>query len=367
VLFTLASGAFAAYAISYYSMQAHLTANLLFVWLLLTPTPYRAFGAGVVGSLALVLHNPFPHVLFAAPWIIAFARSRDERRFFFALILGYLPLTFLIGAGWLYLREFVSAGHSGFNVISDNINAVFRLPDQSMIDIRVAEIVKMWVWAVPSLFLLAVLGRLGRGDDRHVRLLAQSAALTFVGYVFVIFDQGHGWGYRYFQSAWGVVPILAACAMTSRPQSNDRLAAFAGAAAILNLVLVVPVQLMQMNGIITRHSAQLPPPRKPGNNVYFVCDGGFYRADLVQSDPILRDNDLILFSGGDVLDAELVRQNWPTAVLVERALGVQEWNLGPKDQRQMSKDLPGIKRFVFSYSGRAPWNGSLDARPRPDS
>ncbi|HMH28203.1 MAG TPA: hypothetical protein VK580_06440 [Steroidobacteraceae bacterium] len=367
VLFTLASGTFAAYAISYYSMQAHLTANLLFVWLLLKPNPYRAFGAGVVGSLALVLHNPFPHILFAAPWIIAFARSKDQRQSFFALILGYLSLTFLVGAGWLYLRELVTSGNSGFNVISDNVNTVFRLPDRSMIDIRVAEIVKMWIWAVPCLLLLAVLGRLRRGDDQHIRLLTQSAVLTFVGYLFFIFDQGHGWGYRYFHSAWGVVPILAACAMNSQAQSNDRLAAFAGAAAILNLVLVVPMQMMQMNGIITRHSAQLPSPRRPGNNVYFVSDGGFYRADLVQSDPLLRDNDLILFSRGDVLDAELMRQNWPAAVLVERRIGVEEWNLGPKDQRQVSKDLPGIKRFVFSYSGRALSSGSLDARPRPDS
>jgi hypothetical protein len=361
VLFTLASGAFAAYAISYYSMQAHLTANLLFVWLLLKPTPYRAFGAGVVGSLALVLHNPFPHVLFAVPWIIAIARSRDQRRSFFALILGYLPLTILIGAGWLYLREIVTSGNAGFNVIGENINAVFRLPNQSMINIRAAEIVKMWIWAVPCLFLLAVLGRLRRGDDGRVRLLTQSAVLTFVGYVFFIFDQGHGWGYRYFHSAWGVVPILAACAMNSRPQSHDRLAAFAGAAAILNLVLVVPVQMMQIDGIITRHSAQLPPPRRPGNDVYFVSDGGFYRADLVQSDPQLRDNDLILFSGGDVLDAELVRQNWPTAVLVESGRGVEEWNLGPADQRKVSKDLPGTKRFEFAYSEHAPAAGVSNA------
>src|ERR1700722_5138091 len=105
VLFTLASGAFAAYAISYYSMQAHLTVSLLFVWLLMKPPPYRAFGAGVVGSLALMLHNPFPHVLFAAPWIIAIARSREQRRCFFPLILGFLPLTILMGVGWLYLRE----------------------------------------------------------------------------------------------------------------------------------------------------------------------------------------------------------------------------------------------------------------------
>ena len=155
--------------------------------------------------------------------------------------------------------------------------------------------------------------------------------------------------------------------MNPRPQSNDRLAAFAGAAAILNLVLVVPVQMMQVNGIITRHSAQLPPPRRPGNNVYLVSDGEFYRADLVQSDPLLRDNDLILFSRGEVLDAELMRQNWPAAVLVERRLGVEEWNLGPKDQRQVSKDMPSIKHFVFSYAGQALSSGILDARPRPDS
>ena len=161
--------------------------------------------------------------------------------------------------------------------------------------------------------------------------------------------------------------MLAACAMTGRPESNNRLAAFAGAAAILNLVLVLPLQMAQIDRIITRHSAQLPPPRRPGNNVYFVRDGGFYRADLIQSDPLIRADDLILFSAGDVLDAELVLQNWPTAVLVERGLGVEEWNLGPTDQRQISKDLPGIKRFVFSYSGPAPAGGSSDARPRPDS
>ena len=354
VLFTVASGVFVAYAISYYSMQAHLTANLLFVWLLLKPTPYRAFCAGVVGSLALVLHNPFPHTLFAAPWIIALARSKDQRRSFFGLILGYLPLTILIGAGWLHLREIITSGHSGFNVISNNINTVFRLPDESMLDMRLAATAKMWIWDVPCLFLFAALGRLRRGDDMHVRLLAQSAVVTFVGYLFFIYDQGHGWGYRYFHSAWGVIPILAACAMTARPESNGRFVAFAGAAAMLNLVLVVPAQMMQIDAIIARHSAQLPAPRRPGNNVYFVhVPGGFYLADLVQSDPLLRNEDLVLFTRGAVLDAELRRQNWPMAALVERSVGVEEWNLGPKDQRQLSKDSPGVKRFVFAYSDHA--------------
>lgn len=354
VLFTVASGAFVVNAISYYSMQAHLSANLLFVWLLLKPTSQRAFAAGLVGSIALVLHNPFPHALFAVPWIIAIARSKEHPRSFIPLAMGYLPLLIVIGAGWLQLRAAVTAGDSGFNVIGDGIRSAFSWPDKAMIDMRVAAMVKMWVWAVPGLFLLALVGRMRRGDDPRVRLLAQSAVLTFVGYVFVIFDQGHGWGYRYFHSAWGVIPILAACAMTARPVSTGRLTAFAGAVAILNLVLVLPYQLMQINDVITRHSAQLPKPHRPGNNVYFVRLSGFYPADLVQSDPLLRSEDLVLFSRGHELDAELLRQNWPTAVLVDRGLSAEEWHLGTQEQRQVTQDLPGVTRFVFAYSVQGP-------------
>ncbi|MGA2191431.1 MAG: hypothetical protein ABSH33_23185 [Steroidobacteraceae bacterium] len=336
-------------------MQAHLTANLLFAWLLLKLNSYRAFGAGVVGSLALLLHNPFPHAMFAAPWIVAIAMSKEHRRTIFPLILGYLPLLIFVGTGWLHARAEVAADNSGLDVISNNINAAFSLPDKSMIDMRAAAMVKMWIWAVPGLFLFALLGRLRRGDDQRVRLLAQSAVVTFVGYVFVIFDQGHGWGYRYFHSAWGVVPILAGCAMTGRAASNGRLAAFAGAAAMLNLLLVVPYQMMQIEGIIARHSAQLPKAKRPGNDVYFMrASGGFYLADLVQMDPLLRAQDLVLFSRGPELDAELRRQNWPTAVLAERGFGVEEWNLGPKDQRRASD---GIKQFVFAYTDRAPGGG----------
>src|SRR5258708_28116678 len=34
-------------------------------------------------------------------------------------------------------------------------------------------------------------------------------SLTFCAYFFVSLDQGHGWGYRYFHGAFGVIPILA--------------------------------------------------------------------------------------------------------------------------------------------------------------
>ena len=337
LLFTVASGGFAANAISYYSMQAHLTANLLFAALLLKPTGYRALGAGLVGSLALNLHNPVPHALFAIPWVLALALEREQRRLLLPLILGYLP-GLALGLGWLMLREEIGSGLHGMAAVRGVAAGVFAWPDAVLLNMRAAALAKMWVWALPGLFLLAFLGRCRHRDNRQVRLLTQSAVLTFVGFLFVRFDQGHGWGYRYFQSAWGSVPILAACAMGGEPDpassANSRLASFAGAAAILNLLLVMPFQMYQISGFIAEHLAQLPPPQRPGNNVYFIHPrGGFYVADMVQVDPLLRDRDLKLVSHGAQLDAELMRQNWPAAVKVATTRAADQWYLGPRDQR----------------------------------
>ena len=74
-------------------------------------------------------------------------------------------------------------------------------------------------------------------------------------------------------------------------------------------------------------------------------------------DPLLRDQDLLLFSRGPKLDGELRRQNWPGAVLVARSFDVEEWNLGPRDQRRASSFAPGINSFLFAYSGHAPEAG----------
>jgi hypothetical protein len=212
----------------------------------------------------------------------------------------------------------------------------------------------MWIWAVPGLFILALLGRLRGGGDYRIRLLTLSVVFTFVGYFFVVFDQGHGWGYRYLHSAWGVVPILAGCAMSERPGSNGRLTAFAGAAAMLNLLIVVPYQLLQIDSVISRHLAQLPEPQRPGRYVYFITvRGGFYAADLVQMDPLLRQRDLYLFSRGPELDARLLQQNWPSAVLVERRGAVEAWNVGPPAQNSTAGKA-GLERFEVTYADTSP-------------
>lgn len=344
MLFTLASAAFVGEAISLYSMPAHLTANLLFVLLMLKPTAHRALAAGLVGSVALILHNPLPHVLFATPWIISMALDRRQRHYLLFLALGYLP-GLMISLAWLFLRADIlsSRGPVGWGSIAGD---AFVWPSVALVNMRVAALVKLLVWAPPGLFLLAALGGVRFRENRHARLLMQSALLTFVGYLFVRFDQGHGWGYRYFHSAWGTVPILAACAMTADSEQR-RLAAFAGAAALLSLLISMPLQMGQIHQVITQHLAQLPTPLQPGNNIFFIHPkGGFYIADMVQMDPLLRDRNLILASRGTELDTDLVQENWPSAVKVFAGLSSDQWYLGPDDQRVT---IPGSNQRQFGF------------------
>ena len=344
VLFALASSAFAATAISFYSMQAHLTMNLLFVALLLRPTPYRAFGAGVAGALAMNLHNPVPHLIFAAPWLIDLIVDKQKRQMILPLCLGYLPGMILLIC-WLLMRSDISQSALSLTTYNGNQH-VFAWPSENTLNLRVANFVKLWLWAVPGLFVFAALGIARFRHNINVRLLAASSLATLLLYFFVIFDQGHGWGYRYFQSAWGGVPVLAGCAM-SGPMPNRRLASFAGAAAVLRLMISVPFQLSQINAFIETHLSQLGTPLRPGNNVYFIHPrGGYYLADLVQFDPQLRDRDLLFVSRGAPLDAKLIRDNWPDAKKIISNGAFEQWYLGPADRREPAGGL-NAQRFLL--------------------
>jgi hypothetical protein len=192
MIFGIASGAFLANAISYYSMQAHLTLNLLFAWLLLSPTRYRALAAGIVGSFAVVLHNPLPHLLFALPWVVSMIVNKDLRRYLVPLVAGYLPITLALGLGWVILTKSIEPIAHGAPLARAMANGVFTLPDIDILNMRLAALAKLLVWAVPCLFVLAAWGSVRHGSHLHVRLLTQSAVLTFLGYLFVNLDQGHG-------------------------------------------------------------------------------------------------------------------------------------------------------------------------------
>lgn len=332
LLLTIASPVIFANGISYYSMPAHLLTNSVFALLLIRPTPLRAAAAGVVGSFALVLHNPVPHMLFAAPWVVWVGTRQNGMRLLTALIAGYLPLSALLGLGWFLfsgdlLREGLLSATAPIapEVRLRNMIEIFSLPNATVMLARFVGIAKIWVWAVPGLMLLAVAGAIRWRQMALCRLLGASAFLTLVGYFIVPVDQGHGWGYRYFHSAWMTLPLLATAALfrpVGSPGDADSSArllfadnetkTFVAACILLTLVFGVGSRAWQMQDFVARDLGQVPQYQGTESRVV-ILNGrdSFYGADLVQNDPWLRGKEIRMYSHGAAADEQMMGRYYP--------------------------------------------------------
>lgn len=334
LLFALASPAFIANGITYYSMPAHLLFNLGFAWLLLAPTPLRLFLAGLVGGFALVLHQPFPHAVFALPWLVwLFTRRGQILRNLFFLALGYLPVTLLLGLGWwLWRQDVLREGLQAAGAVKAAVVASEGLPDrllgmlggflnllhwpgEQIIYARLGGLAKLWLWASPLLLLLAWWG--GRGEKRPgIRLMGATALLTFFAYFLIEFDQGHGWGYRYFHSAWGVLPVLAALGVIKLAETDyPRVLRQVAMLALVSLVGANAMRFVQMGEFMQAHLAQFPPPTEAKRVVVLHNGRGYYALDLIQNDPWLRGRQIVLLARKPE-DMKAVMQHFPDAYAV---------------------------------------------------
>lgn len=349
LLLTLASSVFVANGISYYTMSAHLFFNLLFAFLLLRITPWRLFLAGVVGSFAMVLHNPVPHMAFALPWIVWLALKPDRVRNLALLFAGYLPIGFALGVGWMWLKIYllrsgeVAAGAVGASVASgdmlsrflarlgDVLSGLFRFPDLSILQAKLYGFLKIFAWSVPGLPILAILGARRLRQSPHLALWGWSAVLTLAVYIFVPFDQGHGWGYRYFHSAWLALPLLATAFLLS-PDLKEATSwkKYVCVLALLSLVFCTAQRFAQIQDHIGGHLAQLPLFEKGKN---YLCILNVHRIsmghDLIQNDPFLRNRVILLESQGEENDQAMVQALFPGSVMVGRHPRYALWEIGP--------------------------------------
>jgi hypothetical protein len=323
LLLTLASPVFVVSALSYYAMPAHLLCNVLYALLLLRPTPARAALAGLVGSLALTLHNPAPHLLFGVAFIAWLALRRAPLAVFAALAAGYLPLLAVLGWGWQQHLAGVLA-HTSVTVMKaagtpaervvGAASASLTLPSARIVEARIAGLSKVWTWGSAALMVLAAYGYAAARAQPEVKALGAALAITFFCYFLVPFDQGHGWGFRYLHSAWFVLPVLAGLALARMADAEAR--NFAGWALALSLVLANGLRLAQVDAFLARHLAQVPPlaraadPGRPEVVFLDVAAGGYTR-DMLQNDPFLRGARVILAYDGPDRAAALMARRFP--------------------------------------------------------
>jgi hypothetical protein len=335
LMLTVASPVFFGIGISYYSMPSHLLANCIYALLLLQPTPARAFGAGIVGSIALTLHNPVPHMLFAAPWLVWIATRPGGIRLLAVLCVGYLPLLGVLGIGWFEFSNHLRAQGQQLLVAKDDaadrfrdMVGLFSWPTATVLLSRLMALAKVWVWGVPGLLILACYGAVRERGNGICRLFALSALTTLLGYLFFPQDQGHGWGYRYFHSAWMALPLLATAAIyrpagfrdtpadaTRQPArifDDQATRSYVTVCILLTLVVGVGFRAWQMQDFMANDLNQLPHYRGTERRVVIVdYVTSFYGADLVQNDPWLRGNVIRMMTHGPVEDKKMMAQNFP--------------------------------------------------------
>lgn len=333
VAFAVASPAFLVDSVSYYPLQAHLLFNLLYALLLVHASVPRALLAGLVGSIALTLHNPLPHLLFCAPVIAWLAFQSRGLRLLAALVAGYLPLALLLGFGWRehlsqLLAQVASTGAVAPAAVAHGaqvslpgawgaLTDILAVPAYDTIYSRFAGLAKVWTWGTLGLCVLAIPGYGALRANTFARALAAALLVTFLGYFLVRFDQGHGWGYRYIHSAWFVLPLLAGALFARVDESGGGLREMAAWGVVLSLVLANGLRAAQVESYIGRHLAQVPPlavradPARP-EIVFIEVRRGFYTHDLVQNDPFLGAPRITMVYMPGPGQAELMAKRFPT-------------------------------------------------------
>lgn len=334
MLAALASPQYTVNALSFYAMTGLLTLNLLYLWSLLRASWRSTLLAGAVGSVALVMHNPVPHALFAVPVGVWLVVDKERRRQILPLIAGYLPLTASLCLGWPVLMDSmglratapaVPANAGFFDLWGQKLGQIFVMPDIELVRVRAYALWKTMIWTAPGLLLMALLAK---PKTNIQRILLAAFLLSFVFYFFVPYDQGHGWGYRYIHQAWGMIAISAGICATSCDESTRPRRALIAAAICAGLI-ATPFFLKTSRETIVTSIEQQPPLSQKGLSIVFITNlPNLYTVDLVRNYPRDQGKVLRMISHGPERDRALIEKLFPSATLLNMDYHGSSWIVG---------------------------------------
>lgn len=266
-----------------YSMPAHLALNLLWLWLYQRGDA-RSWGLALaVGVLALGLHNPMPHALFVAPFLLRLVRERRWRRVATAIV-AYCVGS-LLWIAWLRMAN-PFARPDGPGLFS-----MFAVPNALAFWLQSVNLSLLFTWHAPLFGALAVVGiARARRLGPLMTDVALGVAFTLAFYLFFPLTQGHGWGYRYAYQVLGSLALLAAAgtpslvaAVGARRAQGLLVASFATA-----VLVQVPVRFYQGERFIRPYAASYRHlENRPARVVLVYEDSIWYGRDLIRNDPYL--------------------------------------------------------------------------------
>ena len=273
---------------SAYSMPAHLLLNLVWLWLYLRGDDRSWLAALVVGGLALGLHNPFPHALFVAPFLVRVLRDRRWKRVASAAVV--YGIASVLWFFWLRLAYSPAAG--------GGLLSVFGTPTLQVLWLHAINVSLLFTWQAPIFGLLVVVALLQpRKLETPLIDLAWGVLLTLAFYMFFPSTQGHGWGYRYAYQVLGSLALLAAAGAGPLREALGRRRAdlLLAASFVVTVVLLLPLRLTDTERFVRPFAAGAEFLRtRPADVLIVHGDSIWYGRDLVRNDPFLQGQPVIV-------------------------------------------------------------------------
>jgi hypothetical protein len=285
----VSSSQFLVMSMTSYSMPAHLALNAIWLWLYSRPDRGWFYLAPLVGVLAIGLHQPIVHALFALPFLL---RLVLQRRWRTVLIFGTV---YVAGCAlWFAWQARYQVGRSD----GIGIGSMFKILNPRMPIIQSMNLLLIIGWASLATPLLAVLGA---SQFFKVRPIIQdsilSCLLTFGFYFFFYLDQAHGWGYRYF---YGVLTCLIVCSVAgfnrlSTLVGQRRAMAFVILGAATSFLVQLPLRCWQVERFIRPYARTASAIHSMRQDIVALdCRDAWYSADLIRNDPFLEKRPMIV-------------------------------------------------------------------------
>lgn len=308
LLLYLGSGQIWLNGMTAYAMPAHLALNLCWLWLFLRRTPWADIAALMIGFVAVGLHQPILHPMFAAPILFLLILERDWRRaaLYFA---GYAA----IGAFWIcwpgWMWSLVEAGTGAPQAAGVDFFSRIALAMKGStggLALMVVNLIRFAAWQHLLLLPLLVVGLGIARRDRMAGALAGGILLTLAVVTVILPYQGHGFGYRYLHGLIGNCILLAVYGWVSLGDRSGPWRALLIRSTVAGLVILLPIQAWMA------HSFYAPPAHvsKRLSTIdadYVVVGAGDapFAADLVINPPYLDRRPIRLLR--EVMNPALVR------------------------------------------------------------
>jgi len=309
LLLYLGSGQILFNGMTAYAMPAHLALNLCWLWLFLRRTIAADLAALAIGFVAVGLHQPVVHPMFAAPILFLLVLERDWRRatLYFA---GYAA----IGAFWAWWPNAMWSLVEGNSLTPkrEGIDYASRLVatvvqgDGMRVANMVSNILRFFAWQHMLLLPLLPAGLALARKERLAGALVGGIILT-VTVMFVILPyQGHGFGYRYLHALIGNFILLAVYGWTILGETRVYWRSLLLRTTAAALVVILPLQAWMAHAFYVAPARASERISRSGADYSVVGEGDApFVVDLVINPPGLDQRPIRLVRG--LIDPELAR------------------------------------------------------------